>query len=112
VRKVAKDVMKDLPFQASRLRGTQIRFIREFLGLSIGDFGSKVVYQSRMNVSKWEKFDKKPTNMDWTTEVVLRLYVLHKTVGKKPNNEKKFMKAYERISSMNFKNVGAKALSF
>jgi hypothetical protein len=28
VRKVAKDVMKELPFQASRLTGAQIRFIR------------------------------------------------------------------------------------
>lgn len=112
VRKVAKDVMKELPFQASRLTGAQIRFVREYLGMSLRDFASKVVHQSHMAVSKWEKFDQKPTNMDAATEVVLRLFVFHEAVGKKANIEKKFMKAYEMISSMNFKNVEAKAISF
>jgi DNA-binding transcriptional regulator YiaG len=112
VRKVARHVMKELPFQASRLTGAQIRFVREYLGMSLRDFASKVVHQSHMAVSKWEKFEQKPTNMDAATEVVLRLFVFHEAVGKKANIEKKFMKAYETISSMNFKNVGAKALSF
>jgi len=111
VRKVAKDVMKELPFQASRLTGAQIRFIREYLGMSLRDFATKVVHQSHMAVSKWEKFDQKPTNMDAATEVVLRLFVFHEAVGKKANIEKKFIKAYETISSMNFNNVGAKAIT-
>ena len=109
VRKVAKDVIKELPFQASRLTGAQIRFIREYLGMSLRGFATKVVHQSHMAVSKWEKFNQKPTNMDVATEVVLRLFVIHEVVGKTANVDKKFMKAYKTISSMNFKNVAAKA---
>ena len=112
VRKVARDVMKELPFQASRLTGAQIRFVRENLGMSLRDFASKVVHQSHMAVSKWEMFEQKSTNMDAATEVILRLFIFHEAVGKKANIEKKFMKAYKKITSMNFKNVGAKALSF
>ena len=112
VRKVAKDAVKELPFQASPLTGAQIRFIREYRGMSLKDFAAKVVYKSHMAVSKWEKLGHKPTNMDLATEIVLRLFVFHKASGKKANVEKKFMKAYEKISSMNFKNLGTKALSF
>ena len=102
VKKVSSDILKELPFQATRLAGAQIRFIRESFGMSLREFATKVVHQSHMAVSKWEKFDQKPTNMDAATEVILRLYVFHEVIAKKPNVEKKFMKAYEKISSMQF----------
>lgn len=111
VEKIAKDVLKKLPTQETRLTGAQIRFIRESFGMSLRDFAKKVVHQSHMAVSKWEKFSDDPTNMDSATEVVLRLYVFHEVVVKKPNQEKKFFRAYETISSMVFGNSRLIALS-
>ncbi len=111
VRKIAKDVLKELPTQETRLTGAQIRFVRESLGMSLRDFAKKVVHQSHMAVSKWEKFGDEPTNMDAATEVVLRLYVFHEATIKKPKQEKKFFQAYETISSMVFKNAKLVALT-
>lgn len=111
VRKIAKDVLKQIPTQETRLTGSQIRFLRESFGMSLRDFATKVVHQSHMAVSKWEKFGDMPTNMDAATEVVLRLYVFHEVAIKKPKQEKKFLQAYETISSMVFKNSKLVALS-
>jgi DNA-binding transcriptional regulator YiaG len=111
VRKLAKDVLNEIPTQETRLTGAQIRFVRETFGMSLRDFAKKVVHQSHMAVSKWEKFGDEPTNMDVATEVVLRLYVFHEATTKKPKQEKRFFQAYETISSMVFKNSKLVALS-
>jgi DNA-binding transcriptional regulator YiaG len=111
VRKIAKDALKEIPTQQTRLTGAQIRFVRESFGMSLRVFATKVVHQSHMAVSKWEKFDDEPTNMDAATEVVLRLYVFHKVTAKKPKQEMKFFQAYEIISSMVFKDSKLVALS-
>lgn len=83
---------KRIPTQETRLTGAQIRFVREFLGMSLRCFASKVVHQSHMAVSKWEKFGNEPTNMDAATEVVLRLYVFHEISKKNLNGKKSFFK--------------------
>ncbi len=111
VRKIAKDALKEIPTQQTRLTGAQIRFVRESFGMSLRVFATKVVHQSHMAVSKWEKFDDEPTNMDAATEVVLRLYVFHEVTAKKPKQEMKFFQAYEIISSMVFKDSKLVALS-
>ena len=110
VRKIARDVLMQIPTQQTRLTGSQVRFLREYYRMSLREFAKKVVHQSHMAVSKWEKFGGEPTNMDAATEVVLRLYVFHEVATKKPKQEKKFLQAYETISSMAFKNSRLVAL--
>jgi len=68
VEKVAEKAMKEIPLQETRLTGAQVRFIRSYFMMSYREFASKVVHQSHMAVSKWEKFDDRPTNMDAATK--------------------------------------------
>jgi DNA-binding transcriptional regulator YiaG len=111
VKKVADEAIKEIPLQKTRLTGGQIHFIRSYFDMSYREFASRVVHQSHMAVSKWEKFGDEPTNMDAATEVVLRLYIFHEVAAKKPSLVKNFLKAYERISTMEFKNSKMTAMS-
>ena len=100
VRKVSQKAFKDLALQENRLSGNQIKFVRDHLGMSLREFADKVVHQSHMAVSKWEKFYDAATNMDQATELVLRLYIFHETISKNSKSEQSFINAYEKISSM------------
>ena len=94
VKKAANLVMAQIPFQHERLNGFQVKFIRDYFGMSLRDFARDVVKVSHMAVSKWEKFKTKPTNMDINIECLLRLYILEKT---EKFNEKKFYSMYREI---------------
>jgi DNA-binding transcriptional regulator YiaG len=97
VLKVSEEIIKLLPFQKERLTGSQIHFIRTYFSMSLRQFATGVVKESHMAVSKWEKFQEKPTNMDSNTEIMLRLYIFEKTSINTAKDKREFFSKYQII---------------
>lgn len=55
LQKLADVVIAKIAIQESRLTGNQVKFIRSYYSMSLRDFAEKVVHESHMAVSKWEK---------------------------------------------------------
>ncbi len=100
VRKIAEKLMRILPFQEERLAGSQIHFIRSFFEMPLRKFGTEVVKESHMALSKWEKFEHKSTNMDSSTEIILRLYIFEKICVKTVKEKKAFFDSYQLIKDV------------
>ena len=79
VKKVANQVIGKLAVQESRLTGNQVKFIRTYYSMPLREFGKVVVHESHTAVSKWEKREDLPTNMNINTEHELRLYIVERT---------------------------------
>lgn len=88
---IAEKVISELAFQEARLTGNQVKFIRSFFSMSLREFADKVVHESHMAVSKWEKKGNLPTNMNANTEHELRLYILENSLK---NKTAKFYELY------------------
>lgn len=97
VRQIATKVIKMLPFQQERLTGSQIFFVRSYLGMSLRRFAKEVVKESHMAVAKWEQFGQQSTRMDSNTEIMLRLYLYEKVCVKTEQEKKTFFKNYQKI---------------
>lgn len=65
-------MMSDKPV---RLSGNEIRFIRQHARMTLEEFAERFGV-THAAVSKWEKFGAQPTNMQWSTEKDIRLFVL------------------------------------
>lgn len=91
VLKIAEKVISELAFQEARLTGNQVKFIRSYFSMSLREFADKVVHESHMAVSKWEKKGDLPTNMNANTEHELRLYILENSLK---NKTAKFYELY------------------
>lgn len=102
VRKIAKELIIELPFQKERLTGNQIKFIRTYFKMSLREFAKNVVNESHTAVAKWEKFLNKPTNMDVNIEVMLRLYVYEQVGIKTKKQKNEFFDRYLKLREMNF----------
>ncbi len=74
---LAKTVLLALCHKPARLTGSEVRFIRQQLGLTLQDFADRFCV-THVAVIKWEKTKNKPTTMIWTTEKDLRLFILSK----------------------------------
>ncbi|HDV5785688.1 TPA: hypothetical protein RJD83_002664 [Legionella pneumophila] len=94
VQGVADEVIAKLAEQEARLTGNQVKFIRSYYSMPLREFGDKVVHESHMAVSKWEKKGDLPTNMNLNTEHELRLYIIEKTLFKTKRSKSKFYDAY------------------
>ncbi|MBA3536024.1 MAG: hypothetical protein H0T84_05365 [Tatlockia sp.] len=94
VQKVADEVIAQLAVQESRLTGNQVKFIRSYYSMPLREFGEKVVHESHMAVSKWEKKGELVTNMNSNTEHELRLYIVEKLLSKSKESQSKFYEAY------------------
>ncbi len=68
-------IFNDLPHSESRLTGNQVRFIREFSDMTYVAFAERFGV-SHPAVKKWENAEDQPTNMAWSTEKDIRLFVL------------------------------------
>lgn len=68
-------VFEDIPRQPSRLTGSQVRFVRDFAGMTLTAFAERFGV-SHAAVKKWENAGDGPTNMAWSTEKDIRLFVL------------------------------------
>lgn len=97
---IAREEIKKMPFQETRLIGHQIKLLRDYLGFSFREFAEKIVKQSHTAVSKWEAFGNKPTNMDPNIEIVLRLYIFHEFCTQTLKQKQAFYKGYEKISAL------------
>lgn len=68
-------VFEELPHHSSRLTGNQVRFIRDYADMTLKAFADRFGV-SHAAVKKWENFGDGPTNMGWSTEKDIRLFVL------------------------------------
>jgi DNA-binding transcriptional regulator YiaG len=94
VQKVADDVIAKLAVQETRLTGHQVKFIRSYYSMPLREFGEKVVHESHMAVSKWEKKGDLSTNMNSNTEHELRLYIIEKLHEQSREPKSKFYDIY------------------
>ncbi|QDP73477.1 hypothetical protein FOG18_13335 [Legionella israelensis] len=79
VRAVADKAIKQLAVQETPLTGNQVKFIRSYFSMPLREFAEKVVHESQKAVSEWEKKGNGPTNMNESTEQMLRLYIIEQT---------------------------------
>lgn len=68
-------VFEALPHHPSRLTGNQVRFVRDYTELTLKAFAERFGV-SHAAVKKWENAGDGPTNMAWSTEKDIRLFVL------------------------------------
>lgn len=68
-------ILDEIPRQPSRLTGNQVRFIRDFAGMTLKAFAERFGV-SHAAVKKWENAGDRPTSMAWSTEKDIRLFVL------------------------------------
>jgi hypothetical protein len=80
-KELAKVVLLALCHKPARLTGSEVRFIRQQLGMTLQAFADRFCV-THVAVMKWEKAGTKPTTMAWTTEKDLRLFVLSKCAAK------------------------------
>lgn len=62
--------------------------------MSLRDFGQKVIHESHMPVSKWEKAGDSSTKMNLNTEHELRLYIMEKKFVAANFSKSKFYDMY------------------
>ena len=74
-------IFREIPHQPSRLTGNQVRFIRAYTGMTLKAFAERFGV-SHPAVKKWENAADGPTNMSWSTEKDIRLFVLMQTNAK------------------------------
>lgn len=94
LQKLADEVISQIAIQESRLTGNQVKFIRSYYSMSLRDFAEKVVHESHMAVSKWEKKEALETNMNTNTEHELRLYIIENLHKKNRESKSKFYDVY------------------
>jgi DNA-binding transcriptional regulator YiaG len=94
LQKLADEVIVKIAIQESRLTGSQVKFIRNYYSMSLRDFAQKVVHESHMAVSKWEKKGDLITNMNTNTEHELRLYIIENIHKKNRESKSKFYDVY------------------
>ncbi len=74
---LAQAVLLALSHKPSRLTGNEIRFIRVHFAMTLQKFAKRFCV-THAAVIKWERMEKSPTAMGWTTEKDVRLFILSK----------------------------------
>ncbi|MCH9689157.1 MAG: hypothetical protein K0U10_00705 [Gammaproteobacteria bacterium] len=110
VQKVADKVIEKLAVQDARLTGNQVKFIRSYFAMSLREFGEKVVHESHMAVSKWEKKEDMHTKMNANTEHELRLYIIEKKTASSKAAKPKFFDIYLATKRFFTKNSDAASI--
>jgi DNA-binding transcriptional regulator YiaG len=70
-------VIQALIVKHGKLTGNEIKFIRNKLGMTLVAFGKKFGDHSHQAVMKWEATKNKPTQMNDSTEQIIRLFLAH-----------------------------------
>lgn len=81
-----------LAVKPARLTGNNVRFLRQFMGLTLAAFG-EMLDAKHTAVMKWEKHAQSATQMHWATEKDLRLRIMQH-LGIK---DAAFRKVYESL---------------
>ncbi|MEX0961936.1 MAG: hypothetical protein WDZ28_03670 [Simkaniaceae bacterium] len=87
-----KVTLLSLAHHPADLTGSQVHFIRMWLGLTQTEFG-KVLGVTHPAVVKWEKTENKSSKMSLSTQRELRLYLLDHLLSK----DEDFRKAFKLI---------------
>jgi DNA-binding XRE family transcriptional regulator len=74
-------VLEALCWKPAKLTGNEIKFIRQYFEMTLTEFAERF-YVTHAGVIKWEKTKEKPTEVAWTTEKDIRLYVLSQLEAK------------------------------
>lgn len=74
---LSRIVLRKLSKKESRLSGSEVRFIRQYFDLTLVAFAERFAV-SHAAVIKWENKRDKPTEMAWTTEKDIRLFIIFK----------------------------------
>jgi hypothetical protein len=89
----AKCVLHALACKPARLTGAEVKFIRQHFQKTLTQFSDRFGQKSYQAVMKWEAFNKKATNMNWTTEKDIRLFIINQLKAK----PKAFKELYEDL---------------
>ncbi|MBI2646668.1 MAG: hypothetical protein HYW85_06560 [Deltaproteobacteria bacterium] len=92
--RLAELVLEELSWKQSNLTGNEIKFIRQYFGKTLQTF-AKRFYVTHAGVIKWEKNKAKATDMTWTTEKDIRLFVLSNLDA----SPKEIAELYEKLES-------------
>lgn len=90
--KLNEAVLEALVHKPSRLTGSEVRFIRLFLNMTLEQFASRLDI-THPAVLKWEKRQNDSTEMNWSTEKDIRLFALTKLSKHKQD----FLSAYQEL---------------
>lgn len=100
---IAEAVYKQLPQYEGRLTGNHIRFIRYQSRMTQAQFAERFGV-TQPAVIKWEKKGNKPTDMAWSAEKDIRMFIVVRTV----KSAEKFRRIYEKLAEV----PGGKARPF
>jgi hypothetical protein len=89
---LARAVLRQLATLDGRLTGQQVRFIRLHFEMTLQAFAARFGV-SHVAVLKWEQRGTKPTEMTWSTEKDLRLFI-HQHLSGQP---REFVQLYEHL---------------
>lgn len=87
---LSKLVLKGLALKSARLTGNEIKFIRLSFELTLEEFAKRFDV-SHPAVIKWEKNEDSPTNIQWSTEKDIRLFIY------KNLSQEIFLELYNRL---------------
>ncbi len=94
-RKLQERVVEALVLKPSRLTGSEIRFLRVFLEMTLVQFAERFDV-THPAVLKWERSENQATGMSWTTEKDIRLFAL----SKRAPRAQEFVVAYEQLTEV------------
>lgn len=75
--KYERAVLLALSLKSTKLTGNEIKFIRNYFSMTLKDFGKRFGDVAHSAVIKWEKFQDDPTNISWSTEKDMRLFIIN-----------------------------------
>jgi DNA-binding transcriptional regulator YiaG len=75
--KYEKAVLLALSLKSTRLTGNEIKFIRNYFSMNLKSFGKRFGDVAHSAVIKWEKYGDELSNMTWSTEKDMRLYIIN-----------------------------------
>lgn len=90
--KLQRTLLEALVLKPSRLTGKEIHFIRHYFEMNTTIFGQRFNV-SHVAVLKWEKYGNQCTDMNWSTEKDIRLFIISRILVK-PG---KFLSIYNKL---------------
>jgi DNA-binding transcriptional regulator YiaG len=93
---LSKSLLAALPEKPTRLTGSEVRFIRHSLSMTLEDFAHRFDV-THPAVIKWERCSNQPTSMAWALEKDIRLEVAKRTSPGKPS---KFLETYQELAKI------------
>ncbi len=94
---LAKKILQHLAFQAFPLTGYEVKFIRHYFQMTTRQFSS-LFHVAHTAITKWESHQDSSAQINWGTELAIRLFILDKFY----KHPKEFHKNYQTLSVLDF----------